>query len=70
MIAVPAVPPVRIPVVEPMAAMPGLPLLQVPLAPVVNAPVAPEQITTVPDIDGGKLFTVIDLVVIQPVPTE
>ena len=70
MTAVPAVPPVIIPVVDPIAAMVGLLLLQLPAMPVVSVPVEPEQMTTEPEIDGGKLFTVIRRVVIQPVPTE
>jgi hypothetical protein len=67
---VPAVPPVTIPVEVPIAAIAGLLLVHVPLVPVVNAPVEPEQITTEPEIVGGRLFTVISLVVIQPEPTE
>ena len=68
--AVPGVPPVMIPVVGPIAAIAELLLDHVPVVPVVSVPVAPEQTTTGPAIVGGRLLTVIILVVMHPEPTE
>jgi hypothetical protein len=68
--AVPGVPPVMIPVAEPITATAGLLLAQEPVVPVVSVPVAPEQTITDPVMEGGRLFTVITLVVMHPVPIE
>ena len=68
MLAVPALTPVTNPVLEPIVAMPVLPLLHVPpVVALARVDVVPAHIAVAPVIAAGSGFTVIIVVVIQPV---